>query len=404
MGIIDLITGKDRKRAEEERRQLEIARQKSLQRATQSPNPVVAQKAQRTITYRESNPAMQKPTQSMGDKLRDVVDANTEMDYYRRQQQQLLSNSLPTRQDYMQEQITKGNRLPITNPALQITRTVGKPFWELGDVPVQAAKWGVGNITNNQTAAQNAKKDFFDSRNQGFITGSVNNWINSTGNIGTRLATGDKFINTDSLRFKEDILPVAASAADLTTYGLQATGVGTGVKTGVSNLLTKQVTKNVMKQGALQGTTGAVAGTYEPARQGQDWNKIAQSALTTGAVTATGGVVLPYVGAVAKPVLKPVANSTVDLGAKALQAGRVLRDIGKPTGQALQNLQTAKTNIDTQITDLLQKRSIAQTRKPDLVPILDRQIDDLYSQSDSLTRKMNTRGQGGYANADPSGS
>lgn len=386
MGIIDLITGKDRKRAEEEHRQLEIARQKSLQRATQSPNPVVAQKAQTKVQNNAWR--VQAPPQ-------------------------------PTLKQNFED----------------ATGTVGKTLFNFGkgvvEAPVALGR-GVGNtlatFSVDYRRAQESEQMLRDIENQ--TNGTMFKLLkNGTPEQQQRAAnylnksqpakTGMNDLRTQ-IASENDPKRLAAAGAslalDLATLGV-AGASKQGIKTAYQGAKAAQVANNANK--ARQVTSGVIAGTKrygidtaKTAAMGgasgglsayiNDPNATAKQALSGVGMGAAMGGALPtaFIGASYAPtVVKSVQNA--DLGAKALQAGRVLRDLGKPTGQALQNLQTAKANVDTQITGLLQKRSIAQTRKPDLVPILDRQIDDLYTQSDSLTRKMNTRGQGGYANADP---
>ncbi len=194
-----------------------------------------------------------------------------------------------------------------------------------------------------------------------------------------------------SLGFDLATLRVAgASKAGIKT-AYQAGKASTGkVTTGLV-----QATKRFGVDTAKTASMGAVSGAAYPLIENP--NATAKEMVQGAAMGAVAGAALPtaFVGAgYAKDAIKPTTNLVKS-------ASRTFRDMGKPTGQALQNLKNAVAEVDAQIIDQLKLRSIAETRRPDLVPILDKRIAALESQSDSLKKKMNTRNQGGGYNTNP---
>jgi hypothetical protein len=337
MALWDRLTGNDqRKRAEEERRQLEQARIASLNRARQSANPVIAQKAQ-TKMQNNAWQVQAKPQPTFVESVRKAPI-------------QVANNTVNT----------------FVKPIARSANTAGAMVTKAATVPFAAAdltKESLLGTDNSYKQKLNAYNRFLRKGGLGKTGGLMN--------AGTTLQNVNEL--NDPKKFAGSVLETGTDLGSFVPTGKAVKAGATGVK-ALKPLL------NYGGANAAMNTAGAAGMQLRETGKVDPKGLIAPAAVGFGLPAAGYGL-----GRVVKPAVKPT-----------VQAGKFINDLGKPTGQALQNLQTAKANVDTQITDLLQKRSIAQTRKPDLVPILDRQIDDLYSQSEGITRKMNTRGQGGF--------
>lgn len=406
----------------------------------QRPAPAVTQN-KRTI----QNGVVSKPKQNVLDKVRDVFDANTEMDNYKRnsglelarynsllratqspnveianQADQRLKNAAWRSQDTpvvtLQDNIEKASNT-IGNFGKSIGYGIVEAPVALGRTTGNAIAVNTNDYKNAQASEEAARK--IDTQVYGEMLRTLRDptadenrkqaAINYLNTYGGEFQSGMNDVRAKVASENDPKRIAAASAsllADLATLGVAGASKA-GVKGAYQTARAAQLAKGA--SAAKQVTTGLVAGskrlgidTAKTAALGgiaggtsayiQDPNATFKQALQGTAMGSTMGAGMPlaFIGASSLPAIAKVTGK----GVKATT--RLVRDAGKPTGKALQNLKTADAQLGSQIQDLLQKRSIAQSRKPELVPILDERINALYAQSDSIKKKMNTRNQGGF--------
>lgn len=87
------------------------------------------------------------PSQSLGNKLRDIVDPNTQADKWRRQQ-------AGQSQDYQAKGVNA------------FRSGLAKPLTEISDTILNAGRFGAANMTNNQAAKESATRQLKDSASQ----------------------------------------------------------------------------------------------------------------------------------------------------------------------------------------------------------------------------------------------
>lgn len=248
---------------------------------------------------------LDKPKQSFGNKIRDVFDANTEIDKYHRQEGNLKLQ--PQEQQKPLTLVNPGNlvsRTPVVGTVNKMLNTAGAQIAELpatiggsfasseysaateeytkavksGDkTKIAAAKQrleGAVNRTDAYNRQQDAGHEMFQKNKGGLF------------NSGTLYDEGGSRKGDVKTGLKDIVLPTAVTALDLYTLG-QGAAITEGLKTGVGRTALRTVAPNVAR--ATAGNFGS--GSLDTISQGGS----ATDAVKAGGINAALGLI-PDVG------------------------------------------------------------------------------------------------------------
>lgn len=346
----------------------------------------------------------QKPTQTFFDKARDMVDANSQMDMYKR-----AKKAEPVM--YAEQQKTNGIGRVANNPWQRTTNTVraagegimespkavgeGLAYGFSPDVKAAESAMTMNMNENNRLllkTQQDLKDPYLDPEKRARKEKLYGYLQKETGNSYKALTDyqNKKIEATDPKR-------MAAATADL-AFTVATVGVGTagaqgvkaafkeGAKQGTKNAV-KTASKELAKQSAKTAAVSAPSGAFgtmavNPEASGMD---VAKGFAIGGAV----GAALPVAGLVAAPVAKAAGKGIVKVTRSGAQATQ------RAGTKTLDAVDTAKFNmrnenvkaIDNQIAQYQQAYDVEDN------PTLRKQINKGISELTSERRKIT---EGGY--------
>jgi hypothetical protein len=348
-----------------------------------------------------------KPKQNLWDKVTDRVDANSNMDRWKR-----LGLGMP--ELYQDEQRAKGiaDRSININPAQRLVNFGRATAEGRAEAPIALGR-GVGNAvaitSDDYKKAQESEQILRDTERQTNDTmfrllkngtpeqqQNALNYLNKTQPAQTGM---------DELRAKiasENDPKRLASAGGSLVLDFATLGVAgaskQGIKQAYQGAKATQVANGANK--ARQVTTGLVAGTKKfgvdtakTATMGgasgglsayiQDPNATFETALQGTKNGALFGTALPtaFIGlGYAKDAIKP-STKLVKPADSAI----------KPAGPKIQNIKAQEKQLSADLDDLIMKRSWAEIRNPELVSYYDKAIDEKYTLLKSVKKSIKNR-------------
>jgi hypothetical protein len=340
------LTGNDqRKRAEQERQALEEARRKALQRAQQSSNQRVSQQATQRLQNNAQQMNLAKPTQSLGNRVRDVFDSNTEADYYRRS----FANKTPVRQNYRDQQLSMGNARPYENLGSQLVGNTAR-FLNTGAAGLRetadTAKMYTAQLTDNDKAYQATLK-----RNNMFKQTAYQPNSGLLG-AGTIYNNPEEFNTLSALETAKRVgATTVGTAGEVIPVGKGLTLAGKGAQA------TLGTTAKLVGQGGLASGMASVGnqqlqyGRINPTQVATD---TALGGLMTGGLGLAGRVI-PRKNQIAPPQLKP---------------SKVVKQLPQEIKEKVTYTDRLRTQIDV-TKDAVQKNVLVQELQKTLKEIAD---------------------------------
>lgn len=365
----------------------ERQKQQALLRDTQ------AQKALQEKKSELAKQGVRKPRQSTANKVRDIFDANTDADKYRRQ---LAGRPASFTQE--QEQIRRNNiQSTATNPFKRIGEEVteaprrlaiglfgGKTRDEASKALLREQEYASNNIIKAQRKLRDPNVSM-DEKMRWY-----NYLIKEYANTGQR----DAQIRTELERFTRDVDPIAGAAAvgemglDIATLGVGGVvlkGTKSAAKQG-SKELSRYLTKNAFKPvaaGAASGATGVVTSQGSETTPGQ---------IATGALAGAGlATLFPALGVVWDRIAKLGGDpdATISAITRAATKEEIEQLADKELGIKISNEAAealANTEDDVLIKSILDSEAKASdTLSDDVAKTLDNNTDTeitkLYSKS-----------------------
>lgn len=270
---------------------------------------------------------MKKPEQSFGNKVVDLIDANTESDKYRRYQ----ANEKAVRDGNERDVVA----VTAVNPGNLVTNTVGAIPRMANTLAVQATEVGYTAQQQFATAEYTAASEAYrEARKTGnptvikYASDRVDAAINRLDNINAGIdatkssySNGGGLFNAGTLYNEEDSRKGDLATGARRIGGGTAEGMLDAASFGLVGLGGKQIVKQGFKQ-ALKNSKGLLAknatvnitqGAASEYRQGGDVGDIVQSALISGAAGTAGDIALAGGGAVLTAGGKKARNKIVDM-------------------------------------------------------------------------------------------
>lgn len=384
MGIFDFIKSEDQKKAERAKK-TEQAQRLNLRAVTEkamngtNQQRVKAQKIARTYEWADPNKTVQKPQQSVFNRVRDIMDSNTDMDKFRRSQQAQAIN-------YVDQQRDRGvaersiNQNPLTR-GLNFGRAAAESVAEapiaLGRAVGNAAamnsndyKAGLRAEETNRAVQDRSNDQMFRTLKDPRSTMAQRNAaVNVLNNTGTSTGMNDVRSKISSENDPRRLAAAAGSlVADVATLGV-AGATKTAVKGAyqAGKASTGKVTTGLVAGGrkfaidtAKTGAMGGFSGGVSPYIQ--DPNATFKQA-ATGAVTgAAMGAALPavFAGASSVPDISRATTKLVKSTPNAVKSfDDKLTQFANPAVKALDN-EYKQLNIRWQNATPQMRRSIEQ--------------------------------------------